>query len=73
VLTKVMHLSTREYISPTRIALVHVGLGETDQASFWLEKSYREHSPDLSTLRFPFFDGLRSDPKFADLVTRVGL
>ena len=63
--------STREYVSPTCIALVHSGLGDTDRAIFWLEKSYREHSPDLSSLGEPMFDGLRSDPRFINLVERV--
>jgi len=73
VLAKVMRQSTREYVSPTSIALIHAGLGDNDQAFLWLEKSYREHSPDLSILRLPVFDGLRSDPRFVDLVSRVGL
>jgi TolB-like protein/DNA-binding winged helix-turn-helix (wHTH) protein/Flp pilus assembly protein TadD len=63
--------SAREYVSPTCIALVHSSLGDTDRALFWLEKSYREHSPDLSSLQEPMFDGLRSDPRFIDLATRV--
>jgi tetratricopeptide (TPR) repeat protein len=63
--------SAREYVSPTCIALVHNGLGDTDRALFWLEKSYREHAPDLSSLQEPMFDGLRSDPRFIDLATRV--
>lgn len=61
----------REYVSPTCIALVHSGLGDTDRALAWLEKSYREHSPDLSSLGEPMFDGLRSDSRFLDLVNRV--
>lgn len=72
VLAKVMYQSSREYISPTSIALIHIGLGDPDRGMFWLEKSYREHSPDLTTLRTPPFDGIRSDPRFADLATRVG-
>lgn len=71
ILAGEMQRSTREYVSPTCIALVQSGLGETDRALFWLEKSYREHSPDLSSLSEPMFDGLRSDPRFVDLATRV--
>jgi TolB-like protein/DNA-binding winged helix-turn-helix (wHTH) protein/Tfp pilus assembly protein PilF len=72
VLASLMQRSEREYVSPTSIALVHVGLGDTDRALFWLEKSYREHSPDLPILRMPYFDGVRSDPRFVDLVNRIG-
>jgi TolB-like protein/Flp pilus assembly protein TadD len=72
VLAGIMRRSEREYVSPTSIALVHIGLGNTDRALFWLEKSYREHSPDLPILSMPYFDGLRSNPRFVDLVNRVG-
>ena len=67
-----MQQSEREYVSPTSIALVHIGLGDTVRAKFWLEKSYREHSPDLPILRLSYFDSLRSDPRFVDLANRVG-
>lgn len=73
VLAGIMRRSEREYVSPTSIALVHIGLGNTDRALFWLEKSYREHSPDLPILSMPYFDGLRSNPRFVDLVNRVAV
>jgi serine/threonine-protein kinase len=73
VLANLMRRSEREYVSPTSIALVHIGLGNTNRALFWLEKSYREHSPDLPILSMPYFDGLRSNPRFVDIVNRVGL
>ena len=39
----------------------------------WLERAYQERNPDLIELRSePVFDGLRSDPRFADLLRRVG-
>jgi Tfp pilus assembly protein PilF len=72
VLARIMQRSEREYVSPTSIALVHIGLGDIDRGLFWLEKSYREHSPDLPILSMPYFDGVRSDPRFIDLVNRVG-
>lgn len=71
ILAGEMQRSTREYVSPTCMALLHNGLGDADRAIFWLEKSYREHSPDLSSLGEPMFDGLRADPRFVDLVNRV--
>jgi TolB-like protein/DNA-binding winged helix-turn-helix (wHTH) protein/Tfp pilus assembly protein PilF len=72
VLANLMQRSEREYVSPTSIALVHIGLGNTNRALLWLEKSYREHSPDLPILSMPYFDGLRSNPRFVHLVNRVG-
>jgi serine/threonine protein kinase/Tfp pilus assembly protein PilF len=55
-------------------AAVYVGLGEKDQAFIWLEKDFERRSGRLPniTLRFPF-DNLRSDPRYADLVRRMGL
>jgi hypothetical protein len=49
-------------------------LGEKDRAFEWLEKVYQEHSFWLPFLKVhPHLDPLRSDPRFADLVRRVGL
>ncbi len=50
------------------------GLGEKDQAFLWLEQSCQERAPYLSALKVdPPLDSLRSDPRFADLVSRIGL
>ena len=52
----------------------YLGLGENDQAFAWLEQGYKEHSVSLRLLKVdPRYDPLRSDPRFADLVRRVGL
>jgi TolB-like protein/DNA-binding winged helix-turn-helix (wHTH) protein/Tfp pilus assembly protein PilF len=73
VLAKVMQQSAREYVPPTFIALIHIGLGDADRALSLLAESYREHSPDLIMLPQPLFDGLRNNPRFKDLTSRVGL
>jgi TolB-like protein/DNA-binding winged helix-turn-helix (wHTH) protein/Flp pilus assembly protein TadD len=54
------------------IALVYVGLGEKDRAMTWLEKAYAERF-NPSVLRRPAFDPLRSNPRFQDLMRRIGL
>jgi TolB-like protein/DNA-binding winged helix-turn-helix (wHTH) protein/Tfp pilus assembly protein PilF len=54
------------------IALVYVGLGEKDQAMAWLEKAYADRFNPGVLLR-PAFDPLRSDPRFQDLLRRIGL
>jgi TolB-like protein/DNA-binding winged helix-turn-helix (wHTH) protein/Flp pilus assembly protein TadD len=54
------------------IALVHVGLDEKDEAMAWLEKAYAERFNPGVLLR-PAFDPLRSDPRFQDLLRRIGL
>jgi serine/threonine protein kinase/Tol biopolymer transport system component/tetratricopeptide (TPR) repeat protein len=66
--------SKREHVWPYNIAVIYVGLGERDEALQWLEKAYLEHSDDLIYLKVdPIFDPLRSDPRFKDLLRRVGL
>jgi serine/threonine protein kinase/tetratricopeptide (TPR) repeat protein len=54
--------------------VIHGALGEKDKAFELLEKGYLEHDPFLTYLRTVYwFDGLRADPRYADLVRRVGL
>jgi TolB-like protein/DNA-binding winged helix-turn-helix (wHTH) protein/Tfp pilus assembly protein PilF len=64
----------QRYVSPYEFALVHIGLGEKDQAFAFLDKTYEE-SPDLLVFIkvSPQFDSLRSDPRFADLLRRMKL
>lgn len=67
--------SKSAYVSPYLIAALHAGLGEKDKAFELLEKAYQEKSTDLSwhlkaDLRL---DNLRSDPRYQDLLRRVGL
>ena len=64
----------RRYISPTIIAFIYAGLGEQDEAFAWLNKAYDGRDFILVFLKVdPTFDRLRSDPRFADLMRRVGL
>ena len=52
----------------------YLGLGENDQAFYWLEQAYKEHSNILEFIKVdPELDSLRGDPRFAELVRRVGL
>lgn len=74
MLEGLQQLSSTRYVSPYSVALVHGGLGDRDQALAWLEKAYVERSDYMVYLnREPMLDGLRSDPRFAALVRRVGL
>jgi len=72
-LQKLMELSNHEYVPPYYVALVHAGLHENGQAFEWLEKAYREHSPDLVfLLTEPRWDVLRADGRFRKMLARVG-
>ena len=54
------------------IALIYVGLGRNDQAMDWLEKAYQARFEPVMLVR-PQFDPLRRDPRFIDLMRRLGL
>lgn len=64
----------QQYFPPDEIAAIYARLGENDQALKWLRKAYEERSFGLIDLKTnPMWDGLRSDPRFADLLRRSGL
>ncbi|MGB8521527.1 MAG: tetratricopeptide repeat protein, partial [Candidatus Acidiferrales bacterium] len=74
ILHELLQMSSRQYVSPLNIALVYVGLGQKDEAFQWLEKAYDERSVRLINLAVhPRFASLHSDPRFAELVRRIGL
>src|SRR5580658_1085214 len=52
----------------------YLGLGENEEAFVWLEQAYKEQSNMLQFVKVhPYFDPIRNDPRFEDLVRRVGL
>ena len=56
------------------IGVLYGALGERDEAFTWLEKAYEEHDPELTYIKVgPRFEPLHHDPRFQDLVHRVGL
>jgi TolB-like protein/Tfp pilus assembly protein PilF len=61
-------------VSSYSIAGIYAALGESEPAFEWLDKAYKQHDLQLVSLKVdPSLDGVRSDPRFADLVRRVGL
>lgn len=63
-----------QYVPSLAFAVFYIDLGEKDKAFEWLEKAYAEREPWLSNLKVdPQFDSIRSDPRFKDLVRRVGI
>ncbi len=73
VLEELKELSKRRHVSPAEIAKIYAGLGEKDQAFEWLQQAYEARSMWLVMLKVePLWDSLRSEPRFADLLRRVG-
>lgn len=64
----------QRYVSEVSIAQIYTALGEKDEAFAWLEKAYEERAFQMQYLKVePRWDSLRADPRFADLLRRVGL
>jgi len=62
------------YVSPFDLAVIYGGLGDKGRTLEYLEKAYDERSTSLALLKLsPSFASLRSEPRFAELVGRVGL
>ena len=66
-------ISQQRYISPFDLAVVHIGLGDLASGFEHLEEAYRQHVFRIIELQMPMFDHLRSDPRWQDLVRRIGL
>jgi serine/threonine-protein kinase len=74
LLDQLNDLAQRRYVSAYDLALIHTGLEENDRAFEMLEKAYQERSSALSWLKVdPRLNPLRSDPRFKNLLSRVGL
>lgn len=73
-LNQLKAIAKRRYVPAYGFAIIYAAIGEKDQAFEWLEKLYQDRAFDIAYINVdPFFDKLRADPRFADLVGRVGL
>lgn len=69
-----INMSKVRYVEPHTIALIYMGLGDKDSAFEWLEKAFKVRSMTLTYIKvWPLLDPLRSDPRYSDLVIRMGL
>ena len=63
-----------DYVSPYGIAQLYADLGDKDHAFEWLNTAYQEHDAGLIALPTDYtLDSLRSDPRYTELVRKVGL
>jgi TolB-like protein/Flp pilus assembly protein TadD len=73
VLSQLQRLDAERYVPASSTAVVYLGLGDTEQVFGWLERAYRERDVHLLELGVePKWDGLRHDPRFEDLIRRIG-
>jgi tetratricopeptide (TPR) repeat protein len=73
-LDELLQLSKGQHVSPGQMAIIYIARGEKDKAFQYLEEANRIF--DLNVVRLKVerrFDPLRSDPRFADLVRRIGI
>jgi serine/threonine protein kinase/tetratricopeptide (TPR) repeat protein len=74
ILQKFDELSSRGYVDFYQVGAIYAGIGEKDRAFESLEKGYAERSAGMAYIKAdPFWDELRSDPRYADLLRRMGL
>ena len=74
IIEELKKLSERKHVASTVIASIYIALGDQDRAFVFLNKAFDERDFILILLKTePMFDPLRSDPRFAELVHRVGL
>ena len=74
ILDQLAAASKQRYIPALSFAIVYVGLGDKDHAFTWLERAYQERFNRLAYLRREaVWDSIRTDPRFEDLLRRIGL
>jgi len=73
-LATLSELSDKRYVSPFSVALVHMGLGQIDEAFEWLNKAHEARDHWLETLKVhPVLDTLRMDPQYEGLLAKMQL
>lgn len=74
ILSDLLALARTRYVSPGVMADTYLALGEHERAFPWLEQAYRERSNYIAYIMVDGADhSLRSDPRFKDLLRRIGL
>jgi TolB-like protein/Flp pilus assembly protein TadD len=72
-LATLLKLSAERYVPPYNIAMIYNGLGERDETLAWLDRGVEQRDPRMTSLKVePKWNNLRADPRFQDLLRRVG-
>ena len=73
-LAELREISKQHYVIPYLMAVIYLGLGDKEQTFTWLEKAYQDRTSLLIWLKVePQFKSLRNEPRFQDLLRRVGV
>jgi TolB-like protein/Flp pilus assembly protein TadD len=72
LLGRLEKVSREQYVTPQHFAIVHLGLGDKDQAFAWLEKAYEDRAFEVTGFSL-LYDRLADDPRFQDLLRRMRL
>jgi TolB-like protein/DNA-binding winged helix-turn-helix (wHTH) protein/tetratricopeptide (TPR) repeat protein len=73
ILEEIKLLSKQQYVSPMDFAIIYTGLGDREMAFQWLETAYSDRVMRIQELNEPHFDSLRGDPRYEDLLRRIGI
>jgi tetratricopeptide (TPR) repeat protein len=69
VLQELQELGKQRYVSPAELAVIHLGLGEREEALTLLERWHREAAEHLAWIKVdPVFDSLRDEPRFQKII-----
>jgi TolB-like protein/DNA-binding winged helix-turn-helix (wHTH) protein/Tfp pilus assembly protein PilF len=74
ILERLQNISKRAPVAAHHFALIYLGLGEKENALGWLDKARQQRSPMMAWLKVdPRFDNVRPDPRFQEMMRKVGL
>src|SRR4029077_20087779 len=74
ILRRLRRAAKTSFVSASNFALIHLGMGDEDEAYAWLDKAYDERSSALPFVGVnPRFASLRGTPRFEKLLHRIGL
>ena len=73
MLEEITILAQQRYVSPIDFAVIYAGLDDAESTFQWLEAGYRDRATRIHELSSMYFDNFREDPRFASLLSRIGL
>ena len=74
VLERLHAIASQAYVPPTSFAWIHLGLGEIDCAFNWMDRAIDGRDHMMAPIKvYPFFDPIRSDPRFLALLRKMNL